>query len=232
MLKKTEAGTAKSRTRVNKADFAAAMAASDDNDDLPKIISWKKIVSDGEKPEWRITIEGSNREMTIDDVRDITKYSKFVDQCVAQLDRSFGHVKNAQIKWQDTVKIALRSITVEQAPEDTTPRGQFLEFLETFLTNRQRGETRDDLLSGRPWEDQDAGRHEFEMKVLTKFLERQKVHNKTMKMKDYTRWIRQLGGDKYDTTIKGKSVHLWFVPSSAVQKTPELSTPPFKGKAI
>lgn len=176
-----------------------------------------------------MTIEGSNREMEITDVRDISVYRRFADQCIAQLNMFFRPVKNPQNKWQEALKNASHLMTEEQAPEDTTPRGRFVELLETYLTNRQRGLRKEDLLSGRPWENEDEGRHVFTMKGLTKFLNREKAD---MKPRDRVRWIKELGGDEQETTIKGKSMRLWWVPSAAVQKTPELSTPELPERPI
>jgi hypothetical protein len=200
------------------------------DDDLPKIVSWRKIVSDGEDPHWFVLIEGSDREMKITDVRDITDYRRFANQCVAQLNMFYRPVKNAQNKWQEALKNASHLMTEEQAPEDTTPRGRFVELLETYLTNRRHGTNREDLLRDVPWEDEVAARYEFTMKGLTKYLEKEKVRNMTPH--DCGQWIRKLGGYKLDTSVKGKSVHLWWVPSTAVQKTPALSTPELPEKPI
>ena len=208
--------------RVSKKTKDDIKAEAESSDDLPKIVSWRKIVSAGEEPHWRVTIEGSNGEMEITDVRDISVYRRFADQCIAQLNMFFPHVHKAQIEWQGRLLIARHLMTEEQAPVDITPRGRFVELLETYLTNRRRGQNKEDLLRDAPWEDEENGRHWFTMKGLSKFLNREK---EDMKPRDRAKWIKELGGGEHSTSIKGKSVRLWWVPSDAVQKTPPLPTP-------
>jgi hypothetical protein len=207
----------------------SASASPPDDDDIPMIVSWRKIVSNGEEPHWFVCIKGSNREMEITDVRDITNYKRFADQCVSQLNIFFSPVKNAQNKWQEALKNARHLLTEEQAPEDATPRGRFVGLLETYLTDRRRGTSREDLLRDVPWEDEDKGRYEFTMKGLTKLLDREKAN---MKLRDCVRWIKEMGGGEQGTTVKGKSMRLWWVPSAAVQKPPQLSPPELPGRPI
>jgi hypothetical protein len=190
--------------------------------ETPVIVSWRKINSDA--PVWYMTIEGSNAEMKINRIDDITRYHRFADQCAKQLNRFFPPVKGDA--WAAVLREASSRMTEEQASPDTTRKGRFLELLESFLTNRQAGKDRVDLLRGVPWLDEDKQHHEFQMSRLAKFLEREGMKDTTPH--ECGEWIRELGGDRVSekpTTIKGKGVRLWWVPSSAVQGSPELSMP-------
>jgi hypothetical protein len=201
-------------------DARQQVEASKTNRDIPVIKSWRKV--NGDKKVWFVTIEGSDREMRIDDIRDITNYEKFSDQCVMQLNRMFSETLKRG-DWKVEIKEALRLLIEEQAAEDTTQRGQFTELLETYLTNRQRGQKKEDLLLGRPWEDEEEGRHYFKMTPLMKFLEREGMRN--LSRHDCIMWINKLGGGEQPTSIKGKSVRLRWVPSGALQQTPEVAPP-------
>ena len=55
----------------------------------------------------------------------------------------------------------MSKMTVVEAEEDTTRGGEFRELLEDFLTNRTRGQRREDLLRGAPYEDEEQQRHYF-----------------------------------------------------------------------
>lgn len=196
-----------------------------DGTETPVIDTLRKVSSGdpAEDPVWYVIVEGSNRKMEIRDIKQLTRYQMFTDQCAKQLNISFSPMRAGD--WAAVLREAFTRMDEEQASPDTTREGQFLELLETFLTNRQKGKARIDLLRGVPWENEKSQRHEFRMRDLEKFVLRD--------MRDATRpdcekWIRALGGGRVSeapTTISGKGVRLWFVPSSALQGTPELSIP-------
>ena len=111
-----------------------------------------------------------------------------------------------------------------EAPADLSAAGVFLELLETFLTNRMRGKTKEDLLRGAPWEDEEAGRHYFQMTPLMKFLQREGVRNVERPM--IRQRILDLGGDhREQMEIKGQNRSVWWVPSRAIEPSPTLDTP-------
>jgi hypothetical protein len=188
---------------------------------VPVIVGVRKI-ADPEDPVWFFTIEGSNGEVEIKDVKNFTKYANFTDQCAKQLNKIFRPVK--QEFWTGVLEEAFTRRLVQEEPSpDTTPFGTFCDLLKEYLTNRQRGETKEDLLSGRPWEDEENGRHYFKMAPLVKFLERENVK---YGHKKYAQWIREkLNGDDLETSIRGASVRLWWVPSKFATEPPDIPPP-------
>ncbi len=178
-----------------------------------------------------MTIEGSNGELEIRRIDDITNYRRFADQCAKQLNRFFPPVRATD--WAKLLSDAADKMTDEPASEDTTREGMFKEKLETFLTNRTKGYRREDIFSGRPWEDTDKRRHEFTLAALHSFLSRENVRDITRH--ECEQWIKNLGGGRVSTTpttIAGKSVRLWFVPSVAFQATPVIPLPPLPEEQI
>lgn len=189
----------------------------------PVIVGWRKISSDN--PVWFMTVEGSNGELEIRRIDDITNFRRFADQCAKQLNRFFPPVKAAD--WANILRDAASRMTDDPAGEDTTRAGTFRELLEDFLTNRMRGDRRVDVFGGRPFEDQEKQRHEFRMRDLHTYVVREGMRDATRH--ECEQWIKNLGGGRVSstpTTIEGKGVRLWFVPSSAVQATPTIEPPP------
>jgi hypothetical protein len=182
----------------------------------PVIRKWTKLVS--EEPTWTIEIEGSDKPMEIDDISDITNYRKFTDQCAKQLNRFFAPMK--QGAWAMVLQEKESELQEAAPPADTTSLGHFSDLLEDYLTDRARAKTRDEVLGGKPWEDEETDRHLFRMKGLHEFVTRSGMRNATRA--ECMNWIRQLGGNNvpHPTTIKGKSVRLWWVPGGAVSRTP------------
>lgn len=193
--------------------------------DIPVIVSLEKINSD--EPCWNVTIRGSNIPMRITDPRDIVEYRRFVIQCFKQLNMVFPLVKQAI--WQNTLREVMPRMTEKQADEDTTREGHFKELLETFLTNRMRGKVREDLLRGVPWEDEENRRRYFTMAALATFLER---GMRKVDRKEIAAWIRALGGEPQNLTIKNRRTRCWWVPSDAVEEAPELDVPPMPSAVI
>lgn len=173
-------------TKPSIAKLKTMIGEEQDIGDIPIIVSWEKINS--EEPIWNVRIRGSNGSMRITDARDITDYKRFVTQCFKQLNMIFPPVK--QDIWANTLRDAMPKMTEKQADEDTTREGEFRELLETFLTNRMRGERREDLLRGAPWVDEESGRRYFTMGALAKFLEREGMRK--VERKEIATWIRAL----------------------------------------
>jgi hypothetical protein len=194
-----------------------------DAGNLPLIVGLLKLNSD--EPVWMVSLEGSDQELKLRNIEDLTEYRKFNNQCAKQLDRVFATMKQAE--WSGIIGRAMQEVmTIEKAPPDTTPRGRFLELLEEFLTNRTRGQRWEDLLDGRPFEDEHRKKHFFQMRFLHQFIERQGMCNASRHQ--CGTWIREIGGNMHEpspTTIRGKSVRLWWVPASAIEPMPKLEPP-------
>lgn len=204
---------------MKRADAEKRRQAKLDIREIPVIVSWEKINSD--EPIWNVFIQGGNDAIKIKEIRDITDYRRFTDQCAKQLSMFFMPVK--QVAWAGMLRDARPKMTEVQAEEDTTRVGQFRELLETFLTNRMRGKTREDLLRGAPWEDEKSSRRYFTMGSLATFLERQGM--RSVDRKEIAALIRALGGEPQLLTIKNKRTRCWWVPSDAVDEAPELAAP-------
>jgi hypothetical protein len=191
----------------------------EDIGDIPIIVSWEKINS--EKPTWNVTIRGSNKALMITKIEDITEYKKFTDQCAEQLDMFFMPVKQIKTIWASMLRDAPK-MEVKDADADTTRKEEFMELLEEFLTNRTRGQQREDLLRGAPWEDEKSQRRYFTMSALAKFLERQKMR---VNRKEIAAWIKALSGEPHHLSINNRPTRCWWVPSDAVVEAPELPLP-------
>ena len=72
-----------------------------------------------------------------------------------------------QNAWAMVLQAKESELQEETPPVDTTPFGNFSELLEDFLTDRARAETRDDILAGKPWKDEETDRHLFRMRECT-----------------------------------------------------------------
>jgi hypothetical protein len=114
--------------------------------------------------------------------------------------------------------------------KDVSTGGEFHELLETFLTNRQRAVREEDLLSDRPWEDEEAGRYYFNLTKLQQFLKKQGMEG--MKRPQIVTQLHKMDGGHLTRNVKGKDLTLQWIPSSKVRGRPRVSTPELKEKPI
>jgi hypothetical protein len=205
--------------------------ADDDGRDL--VIDRVVIIRDGERTSWGIWVAGAGRvEMPAADAFDQKRFNK---HSATWLNRAWPVVP--QNAWIDFMNEASDRAEVAAPAPSTSLADEFLGELEEFLTNRQRGRQREDLLAGRPWEDEEESRHYFRMQDLVRFLERERSQFRAEPSRRLGQRVRMLcgaalGKNPVDTRIKGKKVDLWWVPSDAVVETPELPVPPVPSHVI
>jgi hypothetical protein len=192
----------------------------------PQITSISKLNT--EPPIWFVDVEGCHMALSTHELQD---YRLFHRACMDNTHKSFAVI--AQSVWFGLLNEALQNVTITPAPEDVGTGGQFLETLETFLTNRQRGKEKDDLLSGRPWEDEEAGRHYFKLGALQKFLEREGMKELARHRGQITTRITKLGGGWQGLTHKSKGYrNYWWIPTEALNRPEEAATPQHEGDTI
>lgn len=190
----------------------------------PLITSIKKLNT--EPPIWFVDLEGEIKiECTTDE---LLTWVKFQKKLVERAHNPFGMIP--QPLWISTIQIALQKVEVIEVGADAGISGEFRELLETFLTNKQRALREEDLLSGRPWEDEDQGRYYFSLGKLQRYLKREGMEK--MDRSQVTSRIKEVGGFPETRTVKDKALHLHWVPSTIVRGTPQISTPETKEKPI
>jgi hypothetical protein len=183
----------------------------------PEITSLDRLTSD--PPLWFVETAGERIPMNTEELQTYKKFHRLV---MAHAKLCYRMVSDTV--WFSIVGEAMAKAKDIEAPADLSAAGVFLELLETFLTNRMRGKTKEDLLRGAPWEDEEAGRHYFQMSPLMKFLQREGVRNVERSM--IRQRILDLGGDhREQMEIKGQNRSVWWVPSRAIEPSPTLDTP-------
>lgn len=171
--------------------------------ELPILANLSKL--DTDPPIWFVDIEGDRLELETDQ---LMNYVLFHKACADRLSKCYSVMK--QSDWTELLKPAFANLTIVPAPKDVSVAGQFLEILDDFLTNRARGRRLEDIIAGKPWENDEDLAHWFRVSDLMNFLGRH----------GFTRWgrakvitrIKDLGGTHLNKKIKGKFVNLWRLP--------------------
>ena len=195
----------------------------------PVIVGIRKIdYVHPQKPIWYVTIEKNNGTVvvTIRTIEDLMRYQQFVEQCASQHQIAFPPM--SIVAWLARLRDPLDTAEIEPPPPQTTTKDEFKEKLTQWLTNRNAGRKLDDILVGRPFEDEDEQLFKFRLEHLHDFVKREG-------MKEVTRaqvkgWVEELGAVGFNTSINGYSVRLTLLPSAQFQKMPTVGTPRFKNE--
>ena len=192
---------------------------------MPVITSLKKLDSD--PPVWFLDVEGGKIECGTEDLQ---KWERFQRLLMDKVNNPFGLIKPGD--WLELIRNAMSNIVeIIEASPNAGQKGEFRELLEIYLTNRQRGTKEEDLLTGRPWEDEEEGRHYFQLRNLVRFMQREGLRNITQGQV-VARIVQDYKGGHVGKNIKGKFRNLHWVPSKAVEGTPDVAPPYIKGSHI
>lgn len=194
----------------------------------PLITSIKKLDSD--PPIWFVQIDGKHSLECA--TQDLQRWDRFQVKLIEKAHNPYGMIPQAL--WLATIGVALAAMT----KDDTIPvgvdagiGGEFKELISTFLTNKQRATREEDLLSERPWEDEEGGRFYFHLGKLQAFLKKQGMEG--MKRAQIVARIREdFKGGHEVRKVKDHDEHLYWIPSDGIRSKPKLTTPELKEKPI
>jgi hypothetical protein len=96
---------------------------------------------------------------------------------------------------------------------DAGPDGQMMVHLEEFCTNKAKAKVKEELLIGKPWQDND--RTFFRSGDLMKYLDQQRF--RAMKSDDIIKALKRRGAKHHNLNLKGKHVTCWSIPSFTAQ---------------
>lgn len=194
--------------------------------EYPVIEALSKL--DTDPPLWFVDIPGAHISMTTEE---LVNYRKFHTLCVARANPPVAFKLLRDDVWMSILNEALQKVEIIAASPDIGTAAVFHELLEEFLTNRTRGERKEDLLRGAPWENEEEGRHYFPIKDLERFMNRQgsKMHRNEIT----TRIREDYEGGRKQMNIKGlANINVWWVMSNKIGRAPELDTPEDKEDMI
>jgi hypothetical protein len=183
--------------------------------DFPSISGMSKLNID--PPLWFIDVDDIRFEVATDD---ILYYQKFLKVC---FDKGRVYSMMKQDTWLSILRPLMEDCTIIEAPPEVSKSSVIIECLEEFCTNRQRGQSKEDLLIGRPWEDVEECRYYFRLKDFQKFLVKEGV-------KDYSRGqisqrIKHMGGGSKFIKIKSLGVSAFYIPTDAFDHKETVATP-------
>ena len=123
-------------------------------------------------------------------------------------------------KWSGLMKEKCENAEEQEAPSDAGSKGQLINYLEDFCTGFAQAQTRDEMILGKPWTDNN--RTYFRSADFQKFLQQQRF----IGFDGRRLWnaLRTIGAEHHQFFEKGKNIQCWSIPAFAEQ-TEEFSVP-------
>jgi hypothetical protein len=175
--------------------------------DFPILTSLSKLK--GDPPLWFMDVGEHRLELTTDQLFDPRLFQKR-----ALEEGNVLYTMPKKPAWDSMLRQVLLNLLEIEAGVETTLTTMFREQLGDFLTNRHAGTKKEDLLSGRPWLNEEKDRYEFRLRDLEDHLKRQKF--KDVSRSWLCKQIRDLkgnGGGDWFHNIKGRGTNFWWVPA-------------------
>lgn len=144
-------------------------------------------------------------QATADDLLSVRKIKK---KCLENMN--YLPYIPGQSEWEKLLQQVMERVVIISVPEDSSPSGQLLIFLEKFLSHKTRGKHKEELLKGKPVLIED--KMYFRMHDFSEFLKRNGFKN--FEVNQITAIFRKhfeagfLGHKTFN--VRGKCVQTWF----------------------
>lgn len=176
---------------------------------------------DTDPPIWFLDVEGGGRlELS---TKELQNQGLFQACCMNQLNTMPPPAPRNS--WLGLIQNLMDDLTVIEAPDDASNKGQLFVHIEKFCTGRSQARAKDEVLQGKAWTNDN--RHYFRLADIMTYLERQKFRG--FAVNAVASAIREAGGKNETWKIKGKSVKIWSFPEFDKQ-TDGHDSPEIKGE--
>ena len=178
-----------------------------------EIVGIIKVKTD--PPTWIVDINGARIEMDTETLLNQRKFQKVV---LEELTILTNLIKPP--KWSTLMKEKAENAEEQEAPSDAGSKGQLINFLEDFCTGYAQAASRDEMILGKPWTNEN--RTYFRSADFQKFLQQQRF----IGFDGRRLWnaLRTIGAKHHQFFEKGKNIQCWSIPAFAEQ-TEEFDVP-------
>lgn len=170
-------------------------------------------------PIWFLDVQGGSRiELSTEELQNPMRFQK---RCMDAINLMPPVVKRDV--WEYKVAELLKGVVVVDMPEDSSPTGQVLEHLRTFLTSSVQAKKLEELILGKPFTNEQH--HCFRLKDFHAYLKRLKFDE--MRQNKINQVIKEYGGEPDFAHLNGVGTNYWKVPLFKNRQTKSFDTPSF-----
>jgi len=172
-----------------------------DNVPVVSLGSLTKILTD--PPIWIIDVNSIRFELATDD---LTRQDRFRKLCMEKINVYPPRIKTKD--WETLINDRLTNCEMVEAPDDAGPVGIFWHYLRQFCTGPAQANTKDEILSGKVWVEED--RLYFRSADLMAYLDRYKF--RYLDGRKIWSLLQENRGAKHSTfTLKGVKTKVWHI---------------------
>ena len=177
-----------------------------------------------EPPIWIIDVEGVRVQL---DTEELMDQNRFRRACMMAINKLPPLMK--RIPWEKMIREKLESVELLDAPLETRVGTRVNQYVHQYLINTPHGESKEELLMGRPWFNAEDGFIYFRGNDLIRFLE-----NNGLRVEPRKIWasLRDSGTHHRQIGTNGTVVQVWYVKADGVVTEPDLPEPEFDKEAF
>jgi len=130
--------------------------------------------------------------------------------------------------WQGLVQSLLENgLEIITVSEDASIEGQFNELLESFCTDIAQASTREEMLLGKPWTNEN--KTHFRIRDLMDYLQRHRFME--MKTNQVVVKLKDMGAEHVFFNVRGRGINAWVIPAFVTEEAdielPNMKQDPF-----
>lgn len=161
-----------------------------------------------EPPIWIIDVEGVRVQL---DTEELMDQNRFRRACMMAINKLPPLMK--RIPWEKMIREKLESVELLDAPLETRVGTRVNQYVHQYLVNTPNGDTKEELLMGRPWYNVEDGFIYFRGNDLIRFLE-----NNGLRIEPRKIWasLRDSGTQHRQLGVNSTVCQVWFVKADGV----------------
>lgn len=177
-----------------------------DSEDWSIVIEKDALCVMTDPPYWIVTVNGVRIELTADEIQ---SQHFFVKKCIEKIRHHPSKISEKQ--WRTEMNKMLESATPVEAPEDASVTGELREHLRQFCTVFTQAETKEEILTGKPYTDMDDKETIFRGADFRAYLESK--HFKALTGSRLFAALRAYGVRHKQYWVAEQNIHVWCIPS-------------------
>lgn len=199
----------KSECRNRKFGIGSCSTGSDLNlDNITKHIS-----SDG-SVRWYASYQGNRIQLS---TSELMNQKSLILKMLDATNTIFAPIK--QPEWLKKIELLLKNCEIYHDPIDASPKGQFKELLDSFLTATAHGEKKSDLSKFSLYYDQKNKEMYFQSTSLFQYLKNKRFYFNSENQ--IWHWLKDFNGRAEQIHVSGKNIRVWIIPAPEFFKIDE-----------
>jgi len=166
---------------------------------------------DSAPPIWFLDVNGKPIEL---DTEGLMSQPAFQKACMEQMN--FLPPTSSKQTWESRIAALLselrdNSSAVIPVAEEESTQGIFYEYLKDFCVQFQQANSREEILMGKPWTDEEQNLTFFRLRDLEAFLQRNKFFD--YKRTRIAQRLREIGGVHNKLKVQGSTINVYRIPA-------------------